>query len=241
MSGVASLFREIHRLRRFLHELQENLDRIPRTRKAHQTKLTKAEQTLRDEQEAIKKLKVLASDKEKQLRSKGEAIERYSRQQNEVTSKKELDALTIEITHARDLCGALENDILQAMSEFEERQARLPDVEKALAAVKADVAKFDADAGARKATLESEMVRAKAQLKEAEAKIPSGELRAQYDRTINSLGPDGFAVVNDKNCTECHTEINRSVELRLINDDFALCPRCGRILYLPEQKPANEE
>jgi predicted nucleic acid-binding Zn-ribbon protein len=240
MSGVASLFREIHRLRRFLRDLQENLDRIPRTRKAHQAKLAKAEQTLRDEQEAIKKLKVLSSDKEKQLKAKGDAIERYRRQQNEVTSKKEHDALLVEIAHARDVIAALENDILQAMSDYEERQARLPDAEKALAAVKADLAKFDAEAGTRKATLESEMAKANALLKEADAKVPADH-RPQYDRTVSSLGPDGFAVVNDKTCTECYTEITRSEELRLLNDDFAVCPRCGRLLYLPEKAREGEE
>ncbi|MFO0841077.1 MAG: hypothetical protein U0797_01590 [Gemmataceae bacterium] len=240
MSGVASLFREIHRLRRFLRDLQENLDRIPRTRKAHQARLAKAEQALRDEQEAIKKLKVLASDKEKQLKAKGDAIERYTRQQNEITSKKEHDALLIEIAHAREVSSTLEDDILQAITEYEERQARLPEVEKAFAAAKADLEKFDAEAGARKATLDSEMAKAKAQLKEADARVPEDH-RPQYDRTVNSLGPDGFAVVKGKNCTECYTEITRSVELRLLNDDFAVCPRCGRILYLPDEARPDED
>lgn len=240
MSGPASLFREIHRLRRFARDLQEQLERLPRTRKAFQARLAKAEQTVRDEQDAIKKLRVTASDKEKQLKAKGDAIDRYTRQQNEVTSKKEHDALLLEIAHARDVIAELENDILQAMSDTEERQARLPEAEKALATVKADLAKFEAESGARKEMLDGELAKATAALKECDAKVPA-DLKPQYARTINSMGADGFAVVRDRSCTECNVEITRTIELRLINDDFAVCPSCGRILYLPEGTKSAEE
>jgi predicted nucleic acid-binding Zn-ribbon protein len=234
MAGPASLFREIHRLRRFARDLQEQLDRIPRQRKAYQAKLAKQEQAFRDEQEAVKRLKVTASDKEKQLKGKGELLERYGRQMNEVTSKKEHDALMLEMAHAREVCAKLEDEILQAMSEGEERQARLPEEEKALAQVRAEVDRFESEAGARKATLEGELAKALAQLKSAEEQIPR-DLRPQYDRTVASKGADGFAVVRNRTCSECYTEINRTIELRLLNDDFAVCPSCGRILYLPEE------
>jgi predicted nucleic acid-binding Zn-ribbon protein len=231
MPGPASLFREIHRLRRFLDDLKEQLERIPRSRKAFQTRLAKAEQTLKDEQDAVKKLKVTASDKEKQLKSKEALIERYTRQQNEVSSKKEYDALVLEIAHARDAIALLETEILQAMSDGDDKQARLPELEKAVAAAKQDLAKFEADVGPRKALLEQEQTRAQASLKEVEAQVPR-DLRPQYDRTISSLGADGFALARGMACTECNTEINRTIELRLINDEFAVCPSCGRILYL---------
>lgn len=240
MPGVASLFREIHRLRRLAREMQEQLDRIPRQRKAFQAKLAKAEQSLHDELEAIKRLKLTALDKEKQLKAKSELIERYTRQQNEVTSKKEHDALLLEIAHTRDLCAALENDALQAMSEGEERQARLPEVEKTLASVKQEVAQFEADSVQRKATLEAELTNALAQLHERETHVPK-DLKAQYDRTIRSMGAEGFAVVRARNCTACNTEINRTLELRLLNDDFAVCSSCGRILYVPEQSSSPVE
>jgi uncharacterized protein len=240
MAGPASLLREIHRLRRFARDLQEQIDRIPRQRKAYQAKLAKAEQSLREEQEAVKRLKVTASDKEKQLKAKGELIERYSRQLNDAHSKKEYDALMLEIAHARDVIARLEEEILQAMSDGEEHQARLPGAEKALAQVRDEVARFESDAGTRKATLDSELSRALAQLKAAEGQIDR-DLRPQYDRTVMSMGADGFAVVRDMNCSECYTEINRTIELRLLNDDFAVCPSCGRILYLPEPEPKPEE
>ena len=151
MSGPASLFREIHRLRRFARDLQEQIDRIPRMRKAYQNKLAQREQALRDEQDAIKKLKVTASDKEKQLKAKGELMDRFTRQQSELTTRKEHEALMLEMAHARDMIAKLEEEILAAMSEGEERAAKVPELEKAVSAVKEEVAKFEAEAGKRKA------------------------------------------------------------------------------------------
>ena len=233
MSGTATLMREIHRLRRFTRDLQESLDRIPRQRKAYAAKQAAREQALKDEQEAIKKLKVSTSDKEKQLKAKGELIDKYKRQQNEVTTRKEHEALMLEMAHTRDVIAKLEDEILAAMTETDERTAKLPGLEAAVKAVKEEVAKFEAEVGQRKTDLDQELTRTTAQLKAAEAMVPR-DLKPQYDRTVTSLGADGFAVVRNNSCTECNTEIIRSMELNLLNDQFVVCNSCGRILYLPE-------
>ena len=240
MSGSATLMREIHRLRRFSRDLQEQLDRVPRQRKAYTAKLAAREQGLKDEQEAIKKLKVATSDKEKQLKAKGELIDRYTRQQNEVTTRKEHEALMLEMAHARDLIAKLEDEILAAMSEAEERSAKLPELEKGVRAIKDDLAKFEADIEPRKADLDKQLAETQSALKAAEGRIPT-EIRSQYMRTITSLGADGFSVVRNYSCTECNTEIIRSMELNLQNDEFVVCKSCGRILYLPEGVEKVEE
>lgn len=240
MPGPASLFREIHRLRRFARDLEEQINRIPRQRKAYQTKLATREKTLKDEQDAIKKLKVLASEKEKELKGKGEQIERYERQQTEITSKKEYDALRIEIAHAREVCAKLEDEILQSICDYEERQARLPEVEKAVALVKEEVARFEAEASPRKTDLDAQLAQTLKQLKEIEAQVPR-DLKAQYDRTVASMGADGFSLVKNRSCSECNTEIIRSMELNLLNEECVVCKSCGRLLYLPEMVPVAED
>jgi predicted nucleic acid-binding Zn-ribbon protein len=67
------------------------------------------------------------------------------------------------------------------------------------------------------------------------------DLKPQYARTVQSMGPDGFAAVRDNSCSECNVEINRTIELRLLNDSFAVCPSCGRILYPPKKTEKAEE
>ena len=50
MAGPSPLFREIHRLRKYAHDLQEKIDRIPRDLKRRQDKFAEQEKTLRDTQ-----------------------------------------------------------------------------------------------------------------------------------------------------------------------------------------------
>jgi predicted nucleic acid-binding Zn-ribbon protein len=240
MAGVATLFREIHRLRVLIRDAQEQLDRIPRQRKAYQTKVARAEQTLRDEQETIKKLKVTISDKDKQLKEKEDQIHRYQIQRDGAASKKEYDALVFEIAHAKQVCSQLEEEILLAMTETDERVAKIPGLEKTLADARAELARFESEVPARQTVLQSEVQRATAELKAQEAQIPR-DLKPQYDRTIHSLGADGFAAVRDRICSACYIEVIYQIEVNLKNDQFAVCSNCGRILYLPETPPARVE
>ena len=108
-------------------------------------------QALKDEQEAIKRLKLAATEKEKTIRQKGELIARYEAQMNTVSTKREMDALRLEIAHNQGACSQLEEEVLAAILEGEERTAKLPEAERLLAQVREDVAKFEADATRREA------------------------------------------------------------------------------------------
>jgi predicted nucleic acid-binding Zn-ribbon protein len=232
MAGPASVFREIHRLRRFIRDAQEQIDRIPRQRKAYQAKLAKAEQTLAEEKEAIKKLKVLGADREKTLKSTEEQISRYRTQLESASNKKISDALTLEIAAARERTSKLEDEILGSITEGEDRQAKVPELEAAVSAVRADLAKFEADIAPRKAMLDANVQQSQAQLAEQEKQIPD-DLRDQYRRTVASQGADGFALAENGTCMGCHTEITRQVQMDLARDLFVMCRSCGRILYPP--------
>ncbi len=243
MLGPAPIFRELHRLRRFAHDLQEQLDRIPRQLKVHQTRLAKQEQALAQTRDAIKHLKVTASEKEKAFKSKHEAIERFQRQLNEAASKKEFDALQLEIAHTKTECAKLEDEILTAISESEETTARIPEMEKAVKQTREELAKFEAQTSPRKADLEAQLAETEGQLKKVEETIPA-DLRQQYNRTILSLGADGLAAVRDNVCENCHTEMTMQAMNEMRQERFLVCRSCGRILYLPEGaawKPDDDE
>src|SRR3954447_19773174 len=102
MAGPAVLFREIHRLRRFARDLQEQLDRIPRQLKAHQGKVARAEEAHRQAEEGGRSWKVKASDAEKALKGKHGDIARFETQRDQAGSTKEYEALGAEIAHAKE-------------------------------------------------------------------------------------------------------------------------------------------
>src|SRR5579875_1975530 len=119
MSGPAILFREIHRLRRFAHELQEQIDRLPRQQKAQQAKVARQEEILHQAQDAIKHLKVDIHTKEGILKSTHGQISKYQKQLNGAESKKEYEALQHEISDAKAACGRLEEEILDTLGQSE--------------------------------------------------------------------------------------------------------------------------
>ena len=130
MASTAELMREIHRLRRFARDLQEQIDRAPVQQKAQKAKVTRQEDAARDNQEAIKKLKMAVHEKEVTLKTTHGQIGKHQKQLNEAGSKKEYDALQAEIAAAREKSATLEEEILAAMSETEERTAKIAELDK---------------------------------------------------------------------------------------------------------------
>src|SRR5689334_20522616 len=97
MPGPAVILREIHRLRRFAEDLQTRIEQTPRLLKAQQGRIGRQEETLRQAQEGLKRLKVTMHEKEVSLRTALQQVTKYEKQQNEAGSKKEYDAFQHEI------------------------------------------------------------------------------------------------------------------------------------------------
>jgi predicted nucleic acid-binding Zn-ribbon protein len=230
--------REIHRLRRFARDLQEQLDRFPRQLKAQQARVVRQEEHYKEAQEKLKHLKVVIHEKEVSLKTAHSQIKKYEKQQDDIHDKKEFDALKAQIATAQENCRRLEDEILEAMSELEERTAALPGEAKTVEQVKADFAAWETTTQERRGQQEAQMKETQAKLKEAEVEVPS-EVRVQYQRMVNAMGPDALAAVQDRSCSACRTEITAQMYNDLQQEHFVACKACGRILYLPEA-PAGE-
>jgi predicted nucleic acid-binding Zn-ribbon protein len=233
MSGPAVLFREIHRLRRFAHELQEQIDRLPRQQKAQQAKVMRQEEALRQAQDALKHLKVEIHSKEGTLKAMHGQIAKYRKQLNEAGSKKEYEALQHEIHDAEAACSRLEEEILDALAQSEEKTAQLPELEKAVRQAKEEQAQFESVMQERLTSYQQQLAEARQQLQEREAALPAN-LRAQYERLVAVRGHEALASVQGYSCASCYTEITAQQYNELQQELFVLCKSCGRILYLPE-------
>lgn len=234
MPGPAVLFREIHRLRRFGHDLQEQINRAPRQQKIQQARVAHQEKIYAEAQDAIKHLKVEAHSKELTLKTEHGQIAKYQKQLNQAESKKEYDALQLELKNARDACQRLEEEILTSIAESEERTAQLPELDKGVKQAKEELAKFEASIQERIAGLQTQLDETQKQLRELETTIPAG-IRSHYDRIIAGMGHDGMAVVKGRTCTSCYTEITAQQYNELQQELYVLCKSCGRILYLPAE------
>jgi predicted nucleic acid-binding Zn-ribbon protein len=227
------LLREIHRLRKLIRDAQTEVERGPRVLKAHQTKLATQEKAVADAKDALKHRKADVLTGESQIKSLHQALAKHEKQLDGLTGQKEIEAKEHDIANTKQLIARQEDDVLTAMTDVEERTAKIPDLEAALAKAKADFAGYEKEAAERLVRLKEEAASATKALAEEEAKLPAG-VRTQYDRLVKAHGADALAPVENQTCTHCrmgitiqqYSDLQRGTEI-------LFCRSCGRVLYLP--------
>jgi predicted nucleic acid-binding Zn-ribbon protein len=195
--------------------------------------VARQEEALKEAQETIRKLKVSIHDKEVSLKATHAQIAKRRKQFDTVASKKEMDALQAEIAADVAATRRLEDEILGAMTESEEKAAQLPELEKALAQAKKDAAEFEKTATARQEDLTGQLNEAQGRLQQAEAGVPE-KMVPQYQRIVGARGPDALAALQGRTCSACHSEVTAQNYNELLQELFVVCKSCGRVLYLPE-------
>ncbi|MGE3806648.1 MAG: zinc ribbon domain-containing protein [Gemmataceae bacterium] len=233
MAGPMALLREIHRHKVHAKDLSDQIDRGPRTLRAHQDKVAKAEQAQQEANDAVKRLKLTISEKELMLKTKQGLIEKYTNQLNSASSPKEYQALKQEIVNERTSITKIEDEILEHMSEADVRLTRLPDFQKEVDAVKTVTNRLKDDIQTRRNELTDQLNEVHKKIKELEVQLPI-EAKEKFDRLTTAKGEDALSALNGKTCTACYTEITAEMYNNLLQERFVLCKVCDRILYIPE-------
>lgn len=231
MLTTADTFREIHRLRKLIRDLDEQIAEGPSLLKGQQNELTRAEAGFKQAQDDLKHLKVSVHDKETSLKAAHQQIAKYEKQRETAQSKKEMDAFETEIGHARKKCAQLEDEILNGMGEIDERTANLPNIEKDMKRVREETAVFQQEAAERHQRLLTESERARSELAQAERTLPD-ETRPEYIRLVQRFGADALAAVKDRSCQNCHGSLTIQHNRELEMGRFKTCNNCGRVLYV---------
>ena len=199
MPGPAATLRELHRLRQHAKNLQDEIERLPKQFKAQQTRVAQQEKVHKQTNDQITKLKLAIKEKEGKLKDTHLVIAKYEKQRETVAHKKEFDALQVEILHAKETSQKLENDALALMEEVEQLQSRLPELDKAIAGAKKELAEWDKTVKDRQVVLNIELESAMGQIKQVEPNLPE-ETRQLYDRQVGQRGEDALALVNSRTC-----------------------------------------
>jgi uncharacterized protein len=234
MAGPAVILREIHRLRTHAGDLQYRIDNAPRQLRAQQNAVAKYDEAIHQAQDAIKKLKVSIHEKEVSVKAVQASIKKYEQQLNDISSKKEYDALRGEIAAAKTRISGIEDETLVVMGEVEESVAKLPALEQALKQAKAEFAEFERDYQTRLSDWTKQRDVVVKQIDEMEIALPQ-EIRPQYDRLVKAMGADALSRVENRTCTACHTEVTAQAHNNLKMQQFLFCRSCARLLYCIEE------
>lgn len=226
------LLRELHRLRKLIRDAQGEIDRGPRVLKAHQAKLANQEKAVADARDALKHRKADVLTGEASIKSLNQALARHEKQLDTLTDPRQIEAKEHDIANTKELIAKTEDDILTAMTDVDERTAKVPELEAALAKAKADFGTYEKEAADRLGRLRDELKTATAALATEEAKIPPA-IRGQYDRLVKAHGADAFAPVENQTCVHCRVGITQQglADLRH-GSEFICCRNCGRAQYL---------
>jgi uncharacterized protein len=234
MAGAIAILRELHRLRRHIKGLQEEIDRVPRLIRAQQLKIARQEEEIKTSHDALKHLKVKIHSNEVALKEAHQRIAKFESQIDIIQSKRENDALQHEIAHERKRGGELEEAIFADMTGVEESEHRVADIERAMKQGKAEAAQFETTSKERVASLGEELKRTQAQLKEVEATLPA-DIRPQYDRLVAAMGEEALSLARKNTCSACHSALTEQQRNDLAAGRLVLCKNCGRIVYLAEE------
>lgn len=227
------LLRELHRLRKLIRDAQAEIDRGPRVLKAHQTRLAGQEKALADAKDALKHRKADVLTGESQIKSLTQALARHEKQLDTLTDPRQIEAKELDIANTKELIARQEDELLTAMTDVDDRTAKVPELEAVLAKAKADFAVYDKEAAERMVRLKAEVRAATAALAEQEKQIPAG-MRGGYDRVVKAHGADALAAVEGQSCSHCRVGVTQQQLADLLRaSEFNTCRNCGRLLYLP--------
>jgi predicted nucleic acid-binding Zn-ribbon protein len=148
----------------------------------------------------------------------------------QVTTMKEMEATRAETATATARKAELEDAILAAMTEIEERTARLPQDDRRWVETQAEFKQFEIDAKERYERLVEDQKLTNEKLVECDKHIPA-DIKPQYDRLIRTYGPDGLAGVKANFCQQCRLKLTDQQLFNLQRGKFMCCPQCGRALY----------
>jgi predicted nucleic acid-binding Zn-ribbon protein len=230
MPLLTDIFRECHRLRKHIRELQTEIDRGPRILKARQEALEAERQEHSEHHEAIKKLKLKQRDDEGTLKQTETRLTKLEDQTTGISNQKEYEAKQSEISQAKAKKSALEDAILGTIAEIDEKTAAIPAVEKKWADAQRDFKEYQKESGERQERLRADQEASRVALAKAEEGIP-GEVRPRYDMLVKAHGPEALAGVKDRNCQGCRTKMTEQRQIEIRGGTFILCATCGRMLY----------
>lgn len=227
--------RELHRLHRQLADCADRAARGPKQIKAHEANIVRLQEAAVKAAADAKAARVLADQKELQLKSNEGKIEDLKRKLNEASSNREYHALQEQIAADSMATSVLADEILDAMERADVLKAAVAEAEDKLAKAKAELEKVRAVVATQTQGLDEEIARLEGELRTAEAHLPP-DIRDPYERVIKGKGDDGLAPLEGETCGGCFQQLTLNTLSDLKMGKVVFCKNCGRLVYCPEER-----
>jgi predicted nucleic acid-binding Zn-ribbon protein len=201
--------------------------------------VSQAEEKLAAAHADVKAARVLADQKQLQLKTGEAKIADLKSKLNAAQTNREYQALKEQIAAAEMAGSVLADEILEALEKVDQLKLGITEVEQSLTKTKEELTKVQQAVKAQEETLLGERRRVEANLKEAENALPS-DFRDAYYRVVKAKGQDAMAPVEGESCGGCCQNLTTNMFNDLMMSRVVFCKVCGRLLYLPEDRSPGQ-
>ena len=229
------VLRTLHRIHKQLTDLKDRRDRGPRQILAGEAGIKQREEELNKLREELKTMRKNIDQKQLQMKSNEQKIKDLDTKLNQAASNREYQILKDQIAADKMANSVLEDEIIEMMEQVDAFQLKIAAAEGVLKTTQEKVAASRKTVEAQAASIQDDIVRLEAELKQCEAELPEA-IRETYLRMARKKGEDALAEVVDGACGGCCQQVPLNVQanIRLLQPSF--CRTCGRLLYIAEEK-----
>lgn len=236
--AVASgTLRTVHRMHRQLADLADQLAAGPRAVAARTKQVQAAEAKKSAAQDEVKKAKVIADQKQLQLKSAEAKILDLEGKLNACKTNREYQTLRDQIAADRMATKVLEDEILESLERIDALKPTVPAAESEITAAKTLLAEAEARVRAETGRLEGEVARIRADLQAAEKEF-TADVRSLYERIVKQKAADGMAAAEGDTCGGCFPQLTGNMVSELLLGRVVVCRGCGRLIYSPDSSPS---
>ena len=235
MTVTAAALRELHRMHRQITDLRGRLERGPRQLRAAQADQEQIEESSGECKEMLTRTRILADDKQLQLREREDRVQDLQAKLNSCGSNREYQVLVERIAADEQANSVLSDEILEALEKIDEQTARLEELVKDRDKRAEDFVNLRARVEKERLNLESELERINRDLAQAEDKLPA-DFKADYQRIARARGEDTLAQVDGQTCSGCYQVLTTNTINALMLSRPVFCNSCGALLYFAEDR-----
>jgi hypothetical protein len=233
MSAATAGLKRLHELHIRLQDINKQLEHGPRQVKARQQNLNKKQAELDTLKAELKQTRMLADQKNLQLKTNESKIAQLQAKLNQATSNREFDVIKSQIDADTMANSVLEDEILEVLEKVDQQQQKIKQIEEEATQTASDVRRVAQEVESTAPKLRAQATELQTALSDAEKILP-GTAIVTYRRLVQAHGAGALATVENNACTACFEVLSANYLVELNTGKFLFCRTCGRLLYRPE-------
>ncbi|HTR80860.1 MAG TPA: C4-type zinc ribbon domain-containing protein [Bacteroidota bacterium] len=240
MEDILTMLYRLQRVDSSLDDLEDMKGDLPEAVATLQTEVDRLNGLIKTQQDIVTSSVVARDKADVDILEFKEKLEKYKKQQYEVRSNKEYDALTKEIDFATESIKTLQKQFETLESAMTAAKAEIETLTKQLEEQQAILNERKAELAEVSKANEDEELGLKHQREKIVVRLKADTL-SRYDRIRKARNGKAVVPVKRNSCGGCHNRIppQRLLEIRT-QDKIFMCEHCGRILISAELAQATE-